>query len=427
MIKLLIVDDEPLVCVGLNSMLKWEDLGIEVIGSAHNGQDAENMIALSKPDLVIADIKMPVMNGLELVERCAARYGRIPLFILLTSYEDFDYARRALQYGVVDYLIKIELTPESLQTSVEKALSILEKTRRIESIEQESPVASTKFLTERFFLMLYNNLFESEQQYLELKEAAGIDFSSAPFVAAICELTEPSGSDAPGDKSEQLFENTMRMAYETISDFLCCYITPLDPRSFCIAIFLAEAEDEDSQAEPVLIKTLTNMKDMLRGYLNVSMRIAVGYIVADPKLLTESYADAKRLLADIDELHTIRFSDTRHGYRRHLIANVQKYVCDNLQERISLNEAAAKFGLSPGYLSQLFTRVTGKSYVEFVTEARVAEAKKMLASGKYKVYEVADILAFDNAFYFSRVFKKVEGISPREYLKKLFSSSDTDT
>ena len=424
MVKLLIVDDEPLVCVGLNSMLKWDELGIEVLGSAHNGQDAEDMIAMSKPDLVIADIKMPVMNGLELVERCAENYGRIPLFILLTSYEDFDYARQALKHGVVDYLIKLELTPESLKNSVEKALGILEEVRRIENIEQKSTAGGTKFLTDRFFLMLYNNLFESEQQYLELKNEAGIEFTSAPYAAAICELTEPSDIDVPGEKTAQLFENTMRMAYETISDFFCCYITPLNPRSFCIAVFLAE--DEDSQAEPILVKTLTNMKDMLRGYLNVSVRIAVGFIVADPIHLTESYADAKRLLAEIDELHTIRFSDTRHGYRRHLIANVQKYICDNLQERISLNEAAAKFGLSPGYLSQLFTRITGKSYVEFITEARIAEAKKLLASGEYKVYEVADIFAFDNAFYFSKVFKKVEGISPREYLKQLFSSTDPD-
>jgi len=166
------------------------------------------------------------------------------------------------------------------------------------------------------------------------------------------------------------------------------------------------------------------MKDMLRGYLNISIRVTVGHIVNDPQQLYESYAAAKQLSSEVTQLHTIQFTK-RHGYKHHLISNVQKYILMNLNERISLGETAMHFSLSPGYLSQLFMQVTGTGYVEYVTQARIAASKEMLSSGKYKIYEVADALCFENAFYFSKVFKKIEGISPRDFLKKLFDDESS--
>ena len=86
MYKLLIVDDEPLVQVGVRSMLNWNKLDIEVIGTAANGRIALDIIEEKHPDIVVTDIKMPVIDGLELVRLCRERYGeRDPHFIFLTS------------------------------------------------------------------------------------------------------------------------------------------------------------------------------------------------------------------------------------------------------------------------------------------------------------------------------------------------------
>ena len=84
MIKILIADDEPLVQIGIKSMINWEEFGIEVCGTAMNGQAALKMIEEYAPELVITDIKMPIMNGLELAKKCRNTYGPIPLFIFLT-------------------------------------------------------------------------------------------------------------------------------------------------------------------------------------------------------------------------------------------------------------------------------------------------------------------------------------------------------
>lgn len=68
MIKLLIADDEALVCIGLQSMLKWEQYNIEIVGIAHNGAQEEEMIDSLRPDIVISDIKMPIKTGLQVAD-----------------------------------------------------------------------------------------------------------------------------------------------------------------------------------------------------------------------------------------------------------------------------------------------------------------------------------------------------------------------
>ena len=88
MVQLLIVDDEPLVQIGIRSMLNWESMGIEIAGTATNGRQAYDIILEKHPEIVITDIKMPIMDGMQLIKKCQSQ-EHPPLFILLTSYEEF--------------------------------------------------------------------------------------------------------------------------------------------------------------------------------------------------------------------------------------------------------------------------------------------------------------------------------------------------
>ena len=97
MYRLLIVDDEPLVQIGLRSMLAKELADkIEVIGTASNGQEAWDIISENPPDIVIADLRMPVMTGLELLGKSHNKYGSVPACMMLTAYEEFEMARQAI-------------------------------------------------------------------------------------------------------------------------------------------------------------------------------------------------------------------------------------------------------------------------------------------------------------------------------------------
>ncbi len=104
--KILLVDDELFEIEGLNKMISWEKYGYKVIGQASNGVEALERIVKEKPELVITDIKMPLMNGLELMKSCCQRHDINTRFIVLSGYDEFDYAKKSMKYGAKNYLLK---------------------------------------------------------------------------------------------------------------------------------------------------------------------------------------------------------------------------------------------------------------------------------------------------------------------------------
>lgn len=104
--KVLLVDDEMFVRKGLCSLIEWEQFGFTIAGEAENGDEALREIIRMKPDLVISDIRMPLMDGLELIRRTSELEDADPAFIIISGYNDFAYAKKALQFGVLDYILK---------------------------------------------------------------------------------------------------------------------------------------------------------------------------------------------------------------------------------------------------------------------------------------------------------------------------------
>lgn len=145
MYKLIVVDDEPLVQAGIRSMLDWSELNIQISGTAMNGQAALKLIEEQDPDFVITDVKMPVMSGLELIRICRERYGsERPLFIILTSFEDFHMVKEAITYQVTDYLVKLELTPEALREAVSRVTEKIRQSAGKNAPPMPFPIFSAK-------------------------------------------------------------------------------------------------------------------------------------------------------------------------------------------------------------------------------------------------------------------------------------------
>lgn len=116
--RILIVDDEFLVRLGLKTTIDWNAHGYQVVGEAANGNEALEMVKNLKPDIILVDIKMPSMDGLEFIT-LAKEISRDLSFIILTNYESFQYAKRAVQLGVSQYLLKSEISPEVLLSALE--------------------------------------------------------------------------------------------------------------------------------------------------------------------------------------------------------------------------------------------------------------------------------------------------------------------
>lgn len=532
MINLLLADDEPLVLIGLQSILKWEDYDIKICGTAHNGGEALEMIEKFSPDLVIADIKMPLKSGLEVMKICREKFGRLPLFIMLTSFEEFQFVKEAISCQAVDYLVKLELTPEVLSQSIVKALNLLRDLKKSELIRPAPEErGGMQPFCDKFFVKLLNNLFENREQYLMQKTELGLDFSFEAYTVCYCEILGINSGNMSIEKLVTLYSSTIQMVRETITKFLACYITSLDMRHFNITFCLSEQEVPVycDVLEDVLARTIL----IVYNYFNVRLICAVGSKVDDPYNLSESFYSARLIFPTVAPENPILFSDRTNGtanksdvfdisqykdsitkayeeldtnalhdlitqitayfkknpsrrlqamdaacnllymaismlpdgeeiisqiftddpegfrciykrrtteeivswmltlrdglcetlqnrkqnYKKRIVTNVQKYIRENLNKKLMLNEVSALFGFSPNYLSQIFARYANCSFVEYITREKVTAAKEMMAAGNEKIYEIAANLGFESAFYFSKVFKKVEGCSPRDYMK----------
>ena len=140
-----IADDEPLVLIGLQDMIDWKSQGFEIIGNARNGSLLENEIKTKKPDLVITDIKMPVKTGIEVLESLKAENpdASHPLFIFLTSFEEFQLIKKAMSLEAVDYLVKLELDEKQLEDALSRARERLD---RINGNRKENSVNELQYL-----------------------------------------------------------------------------------------------------------------------------------------------------------------------------------------------------------------------------------------------------------------------------------------
>lgn len=181
MLKVMLVDDEPWVLEGLRTMVNWEKFGFEVCGEALNGPDALSLIQEQKPDLVLTDINIPVFNGLELIAKLNASMDKPPKFVILSGYDDFQYARTALRQRVDQYLLK-PIDDEEIE-------SLLVKLRS--SINDE--IASNEARQNQQLLIinnLLNRLIQGEQGE-ELQQIARNWLKIQPEDELLCILVAP--------------------------------------------------------------------------------------------------------------------------------------------------------------------------------------------------------------------------------------------
>lgn len=167
MIKVLFVDDEVMAMDYLQNMISWEKEGFSVVGHARSGKKALEIYDREKPDIVISDIKMTGMDGLELAKKLKEKNPDV-VVILLSAYRDFEYAQKGFEYGVSNYLLKHELCEEKLIEELEKAKERLKDSGRKKKIYQkyfakqliynmeDVTEIEEKELGNRFFLILVN-------------------------------------------------------------------------------------------------------------------------------------------------------------------------------------------------------------------------------------------------------------------------------
>ena len=142
--KVMLVEDEELILQGIRNIIDWEALGLDVVHMAHNGKEALSLWEKEPVDLVVTDVEMPVMNGLNLLKEIRSRNERVR-FVILTGYDEFEYARKAIQLDVEDYILK-PIDEEQLEAVAKKALLKLQEMDQDNARKMEDRIGWQKFL-----------------------------------------------------------------------------------------------------------------------------------------------------------------------------------------------------------------------------------------------------------------------------------------
>jgi two-component system, response regulator YesN len=199
--KVLLVDDEMFVRKGLLNLIDWEAQGYVVAAEADNGEEALRLIPTVQPDLVITDIRMPVLDGLELIRAVSEQGGYQPAFIIISGYHDFKYAQQALRYGVHDYILK-PIDEEELEQTLSK-LSPSLSMKKLHRLNKEKSVG------ESLLQLLISGSARPEDER-ELADALQVT-SSAPYSFAVFE-PHANGSSAADTPDAKLVADAMAHA-----------------------------------------------------------------------------------------------------------------------------------------------------------------------------------------------------------------------
>jgi len=171
MFKVQIIDDEPIVRMGLKKLIPWEEYGFKVVCEAQNGVEALKQLETNKIDVIITDIEMPVMNGIEFIKKVNQLKNK-PVLVILTAYEEIEYAKTAIDYGVMGYIIKpiIESQICDMLNQIRERLSV--NVKRQFNSELDKKLVDAVIQTDSKAYQIMEKIIEEEQGYDE-KDLSG--------------------------------------------------------------------------------------------------------------------------------------------------------------------------------------------------------------------------------------------------------------
>ncbi|MBS5939674.1 response regulator [Clostridium sartagoforme] len=523
--KLIIVDDEEEIRLGVIKKINWEENGFIVVGDAENGQEALELAERLHPDVIMTDIKMPFMDGLELGKKVIDLMPSTKIIIFSGS-DDLDYAHQAIKINVVEYVLKpinsLELV-EVLKRLKEKLDKEYDEKRNTDILKKHY-LESIPVIREQFLVGALEGRINKEQ-WKENEKKLGLDFINQYLCVAIINIDGISKEQDSGlvsvsiknmvDETMQnyckfisfpyldkmvvllslyekdnimkvikglnevckIFEcvfgstisigigriykdiNEIRFSYRSAQSALgyrqilgngkTIYIDDLEPDNsiqlkfedqdeirFLNSIKLSgednirktvgsifkKIEESLVQIEKYRIYLMEVLTSMLK--LTQSHNIEVNNIFGD-EFNFYTYLDEFNSIEEIKEWFILKaimlneiIKKERVNSSKILVEKAKEYIKINYSDyEISVEKLCSNLHVSPTYFSTIFKKETDMSFVNYLTDVRLDEAVKLLNTTDDKTYIIATRVGYQEANYFSYVFKKKFGISPSRYRK----------
>ena len=363
MLKIMIVDDMDIARRELKRLKLWgEDTGFIISDEANNGHEALEKLEKSQIDLVITDIRMPKVDGIELLKKITEK-KLCPCVVLLSDHSEFRYARQGLILGAFDYIVK-PVAEEELGKVLQRVKDFLfdkkHTQQRIESLEQK--------LVEKV------EVFFPRSEVNQLLEAikAG-DKRAVEYADRIVDIVFKN-MNHDLIKTESLLNNIMLDIKNNVLES-CKWLDKFVGVQEIGEVEYAKADELDS------IKAL---------FVSPIDRV-------------------------ISLFERLECSTQESG----IVSRVCKYVLDNIDEEISLKIVSDSLFMNKSHISEVFKQKTGISFIEYLTLVKMERARKLMTDGRLKTYEIAELLGFKDIEYFSKLFKKNTGLTPTEYRQSI--------
>ncbi|GHH99937.1 response regulator [Neobacillus kokaensis] len=302
--KVLIVDDEMLARVGIKSLIPWEENGFVIEGEMENGKQAYEWMFDNEVDIVITDIKMPVMNGIELIRK-TSKQNIATKFVVLSSYDDYEYVREALKNGAVDYLIKLELTPKLLLDLLKKVTLTIEQERPLNKQSLSVKKTGSKELTllkETFFRDLLFGWIRSHQEYNQRLKDLNIEIPEGQIVCLMFLTEELEIYERYKDEETHLLNHSiLNMLNEIISEYKFSYAVSTQTKEFVILHYAGNVDKEEAMNHADLVAN--TIRTALNQYLNISITIGVSESVQRFDEVKQAYRQVNQIVSQCSAFH----------------------------------------------------------------------------------------------------------------------------
>jgi two-component system, response regulator YesN len=392
MYKVLLVDDEPIIREGIAAVIDWESYEFLLTGTARNGLEAYAMIIQDPPHIVITDIKMPGLNGLELIAKVKAEIPDIQ-FIVLSGYGEFELAKQAMHYGVKHYLLKPCNENKIVETLQEVKQQLRQQEEKEASFKKNSDIVEKVLprIREQFLRDFITNR-NAQSEYDDLYDLLNIQ--NKPLRLILFRL--------PGELDYQKMVNLKQCIHRELGK--TNYFSTIDNN---LVITLAEAISEAELADCI-------SRVIEKFFFERDRKVSVGYSNVD------YFENTPLLYKEVQDYLQQPMKSSMMNYGK-LVQHIIKVIYENIaNEELSLKWLAVNMiFMNEGYLSKQFVKETGEKFSHYLTRIRMEKAKVLLKSGDdNRVSEVAQQVGYgNNPQYFSQLFKKYTGLVPSEYHK----------
>lgn len=376
MFDLIIVDDDETLLEGMTTVVDWNALGFRVAFAARDGVEAFNALETVPCDVLITDICMGRMDGLELVRRTREKYPDIAV-VMMSAYEDFSYAQQAVRLGVKDYLLKpidlqlLKATMHSVYAHLSESRAEKEKIERIQ---------------------------DRMKGFGQMRAEDYLQASSAQYAALVDHIAKLI-----------LVGNWKEAAV---------YLNKLEKKLFQAgdSAFLAMLSSVN-----LLVGRMESEESLTAEQLNKLHR------------MQEQIIAAPSFSAGMDALkETLQFIAQEIGCTADDVAALMNqaaaYVDAHFAEPgLRLKDAAQYVGLSTNYFSSLFVRHMGTGFSEYLIDKRMREALLLMSNTEKKIYEIARMVGYENPAYFSAAFRKYTGVSVSDFRRNIRGVSENES